>query len=279
MQRNQIAQLKTKIPKDVLRLLETRTNIVGLSGGKDSVATCILLHYLGIPFKTVTAEVMWNDEISGEHPLHRNFLYNVLFPKLNTWGVETEVVRGNVTAVQFMLTPIRASKEHPERNGKYRGFPLCGRCGIQRDCKTGSCEKYYKGQTEPFNVIVGLASNEKDRVLSANNKNLISLLSLLDIHEMETYSICKSEGLLSPTYGFAERGGYWFCPNQRIQELELLYRGFPELWEELMAVQKMPNKVTELFNRSQTLYDIEEQINRGVQMKIFMSELIRSDTE
>ena len=45
-----------------------------------------------------------------------------------------------------------------------------------------------------------------------------------------------------------------------------------------MEVQKTPNKVTELFNRSQTLYDIEKEINKGVQMKIFMSEIIRSDT-
>ena len=274
-----IAELKKNIPDEVLKILKTRTNIVGLSGGKDSVATCILLHYLGIPFKTVTAEVMWNEEISGEHPLHRDFLYNVLFPKLNSWGVETSVIRSNKTALQFMLTPIKASKEHPERNGKYRGFPICGKCGIQRDCKTRPCELYYASLSEPYNVIVGLASNEKDRVLSANNKNLICFLSLLGLHEIETYPICKNEGLLSPTYSFAERGGCWFCPNQKIQELELLYREYPHLWEQLMEVQKTPNKVTELFNRSQTLYDIEKEINKGVQMKIFMSEIIRSDSE
>lgn len=274
MTQEKIAELRNKIPGDLLKSLETQTNIVGLSGGKDSVATCILLHYLGIPFKTVTAEVMWNSEISGENPLHHDFLYNVLFPKLHSWGIETDVVRGNVTALQYMLTPIKASKEHPERNGKLRGFPLCARCGIQRDCKTNPCGKYYKNQSKPFNVIIGLASNEKDRVLSAENKNQIALLSLLGIHEMETYKICKNEGLLSPTYSYSERGGCWFCPNQKIQEIELLYREFPHLWDELMKVQKAPNKVTELFNRTQTLYDIEEQINRGVQMKFYISDLL-----
>ena len=269
-----IEELNKKIPKKVLRRLKSRLNIVGLSGGKDSVATCILLHYLGIPCKTVTAEVMWSRDISGENPLHRDFLYNVLFPKLHSWGIETDVVRGSVTALKYMLTPIKASNEHPERNGKYRGFPLCGRCGIQRDCKSRPCEIYYRSQIKPYNVIIGLASNEKDRILSANLKNQIAFLGLLGIHEIETYSICNNEGLLSPTYSFSERGGCWFCPNQKIQELELLYREFPHLWNELMKVQKTPNKASELFNRTQTLYDIETQIKNGVQMKFFISDLL-----
>ena len=224
---------------------------------------------------------MWDNETSGENPLHQKFLYDVLFPKLHSWGVETDVVRSEVTALGYMLTPIKASKEHPERNGKYRGFPLCARCGIQRDCKIKPCEKYYRLQKEPYNVIVGLASNEKDRVLSANNKNQIALLDLLGIHEMQTYPICNDEDLLSPTYTFSERGGCWFCPNQKIQELELLYREFPNLWNELMKVQNTPNKVSELFNRTQTLYDIEKQILNGVQTKFFISDLLvkRSDAK
>lgn len=36
-----------------------------------------------------------------------------------------------------------------------------------------------------------------------------------------------------------------------------------------MEIQRMPNKVQENFNRRQTLYDIEEEIKRGVQMKLF----------
>ena len=277
MNEQQIKALKKKIPRRILKRLESRVNIVGLSGGKDSVSTCILLHYLGIPFKTITAEVMWTKDISGENPYHRDFLYNTLFPKLNSWGIETNVVRGNTTALNYMLTPIKASKEHPEREGKLRGFPICGRCGIQRDCKTRPCERYYRLQTEPYNVIVGLASNEKDRVLSANAKNQIAFLDLLGIHEIETYLICNNEDLLSPSYTYSERGGCWFCPNQKIQEFELLYREFPHLWNELMQVQKTPNKVTELFNRTQTLYDIEAHIKNGVQMKFFISDLLEKE--
>lgn len=274
MNKQEILSLEKRIPRKVLKKLRTKTNIVGLSGGKDSVATCILLHYLDIPFKTITAEVMWRKGLSGEHPEHHKFLHETLLPKLQSWGMETNVISSKITAYEFITTPIKASKEHPERNGKLRGFPLCGRCGIQRDCKSRPCENWYKRQESPYNIIIGLASNEKDRVLSANKKNQIALLSLLGIHEEQTYALCNNEKLLSPTYSFSHRGGCWFCPNQKIQELELLYREYPKLWQELMNVQKMPNKVTELFNRTQTLFDIEEQIKRGVQMKIFMGDLL-----
>lgn len=39
----------------------------------------------------------------------------------------------------------------------------------------------------------------------------------------------------------------------------------------------MPNKVTELFNRTQTLYDIEKEILTGVQMKFFMGDLVSEE--
>lgn len=263
-----------KLSTELRYQLESKTNIVGLSGGKDSVATCILLYYLGIPFQTVTAEVWWDEETSGEHPYHYDFFHNKLVPKLHSWGIKTDIIRSDITAYQYMTTPIVRSKDHPERIGKLRGFPLCGACGIQRDCKSRVCERYYRHFGEPYNVILGLANNEKDRVLSANGKNQIALLDALDMHEYQTFEIDHQEGLLSPTYSFSYRGGCWFCPNQKIQELELLYREFPHLWEKLMEVQRMPNKVQENFNRTQTLYDIENEIKNGVQMKLFMNDFL-----
>lgn len=257
-------RIQTKIKE-----LRESTNIVGLSGGKDSIATCIMLHRYDIPFKTVTAEVWWKEGITGENPQHYEFIHEKVVPKLNNWGVKCDFVRSKITAYEYMTTPIIASKEHPERNGKLRGFPLCGRCGIQRDCKTRPCERYYKTQTNPYNVITGIAADEEERLHSNTTNNRISLLELLGIEEHNTYGICASESLLSPTYTFSERGGCWFCPNQKIYELACLYYNYPNLRNELMEIQKMPNKVQENFNRRQTLYDIENEIKQGVQLNMF----------
>ena len=261
---------------DKINALKSGLNIVGLSGGKDSLATCILLHWLDIPFKTITAEVWWKDDITGENPYHYEFMHGIAVPKLNTWGVTCDFVRGKITAYEYITTPIKYSK-YPERIGKARGFPLCGKCGIQRDCKLKPCEKYYKQQTENYNVITGIAADEKDRLLTNSANNRISILELIAVPEYETYGICTGETLLSPTYTFSNRGGCWFCPNQKIYELELLYRVFPNLWGELMEIQRLPNKVQEKFNRTQTLYDIEEQIKHGVQQKWFIGEMMKGN--
>jgi hypothetical protein len=263
--------------KDKIEALKASDNIVGVSGGKDSLATCILLYWLGVPFRTVTAEVWWKEEITGENPYHYEFLHEKAFPKLKAWGCECTTLRSEITAYEYMTTPVSKSKYHPERVGKLRGFPLCNKCGIQRDCKIKPCERFYREQKDEYTVILGIAADEKDRLLTNAANNKVSLLELLRVEEYMTYSLCTQEDLLSPTYSFSYRGGCWFCPNQKIQELELLYRCFPHLWEELMTIQKMPNKVQEKFNRTQTLYDIEEQIKNGVQEKWFMGQLIKRE--
>lgn len=264
--------LLPKEKREKINALKSSNNIVGLSGGKDSVATCIVLNWLDIPFSTITAEVWWKEGVTGENPYHYEFIHYTLFPKLNYWGVMCETVRSDITAYQYMTTPI-AKSQYPERIGKLRGFPLCGKCGIQRDCKTRPCEKFYKTKGD-HSCILGFASDEKDRVLSDAASDKISILDLLGIEEYQTFGICKSENLLSPTYSFSYRGGCWFCPNQKIQELEMLYRCFPHLWRDLMEIQEMPNKVQENFNRTQTLYDIEAQIKNGVQQKWFLGSLM-----
>ena len=257
---------------ELISRLKNENNIVGLSGGKDSVATCLKLIELGVPFETVTAEVWWQGDITGENPKHYEWMHGKLIPYLNANGVKTHFIRG-IDAKAYMLTPIAFSKHHPERIGKYRGFPLCGRCGIQRDCKTRPCEKFYK-QKSGYNKITGICANEAKRAESQIRNGNIPLFYALGIHECETYHICTTHGMLSPTYHFSNRGGCWFCPNQRIYELEILYREYPQLWSELMEIQNTPNKISELFNREQTLWDIEREIKRGVQMRFFYGGMI-----
>jgi hypothetical protein len=278
MNNKALEKLGIEIPPSaeiLIKEMRNSVNIVGLSGGKDSTATCILMHLLDIPFKTVTAEVMWKKDIPGEHPYHYEWFHGTLLPQLEKWGIETEVIHSKITAYEYMTTPIKASSKHPERNGKLRGFPLCGSCGIQRDCKARPCERYYKYHPKPYNVITGIAGDEDARLVSNTLNNRKSLLEALKLREYMTFPICGSFKLISPIYSFSNRNGCWFCPNQKIQEFEVLYREFPQLWRELMDIQEMPNKVTELFTRTQTLYDIEKQIKAGVQMKIFTGDFFR----
>ncbi len=41
---------------------------------------------------------------------------------------------------------------------------------------------------------------------------------------------CEENNLLSPIYKTATRGGCWFCHNQRVDQLRLLRKNYPEYW-------------------------------------------------
>ena len=45
---------------------------------------------------------------------------------------------------------------------------------------------------------------------------------------------CEENGLLSPIYTTATRGGCWFCHNQGVDQLRLLRRDYPEYWALLL---------------------------------------------
>ena len=49
---------------------------------------------------------------------------------------------------------------------------------------------------------------------------------------------CEDNGLLSPIYTTATRGGCWFCPNQGVGQLRLLRKNYPELWALMLKWDK-----------------------------------------
>lgn len=104
---------------------------------------------------------------------------------------------------------------------------------------------------------IGLAADEEERLLRKGTRNHVSLLNKYGICEQEANEICKKNGLLSPIYEFTNRGGCFFCPNAKEQELRHLYDYHKELWEEMLKLERLPNKATELFNRDFRLSDID----------------------
>lgn len=69
--------------------------ILCISGGKDSMATAILAIENGEPIDlAVYCEVMFDKDISGEVPEHKNFVYGKMLPYLESNGIPVSVVRG-----------------------------------------------------------------------------------------------------------------------------------------------------------------------------------------
>lgn len=117
---------------------------------------------------------------------------------------------------------------------------------------------------EPLTKYVGIAVDEPRRIARLDGTNKVSLLARYDVTEAAAMALCKEHGLLSPIYEFTSRGGCFFCPNACWTELQHLHDSHPDLWSYLLALQKLPNKTTERFNRVYRFDEIDEIIREDL---------------
>lgn len=233
-------------------------HIASCSFGKDSIATILLALEHGEPLdEVIYCEVMFDDHISGEVPEHRDFIYQTAIPALKKLGVPVRVVKSEKTFTSVFMGRITRGP----KKGMIRSFPMCGKCYVQRDCKICPIRQYQKTLPPDTVQYIGIARDEPKR-LARLTANQISLLDKYGCTENDAKQLCKQTGLLSPVYGFTERGGCWFCPNAKLSELRHLYDHHPDLWQKMMRLQAVPEKVTEKFNRSQTFADIDAMFRK-----------------
>lgn len=239
--------------------------IASVSFGKDSIATVILAHLNNEPLDLIVySEVMFDENISGEHPLHRDFIYNKAIPTFESWGYEVKVLRSNKTYLDCFFN-VCGERAKPERIGKYRGFPIAFKCKINSDCKVGPIKKFFKG----LDCIqyVGIAIDEPVRLARLENTNKISLLAKYNYTEQMAYELCQEYDLLSPIYKITNRNGCWFCPNCSDREFIELINNYPELWNELKILSKTDNLVTDKFNRTETFDELDKRLNKKIALQ------------
>lgn len=228
-------------------------HIASCSFGKDSIATVLLALRHGEPLdELVYCEVMFDKDISGEVPEHREFIYNTAIPALERVGVKTKILRAEKTYVDVFTGRVTRGP----KKGMIRSFPICGRCAIQRDCKLKPILKYHRSLSPDTLRYIGIAKDEQERLLRLTGRE-VSLLDKYGYTEEDAKQLCQSAGLLSPVYAFTDRGGCWFCPNAKKKELRHLYDHHPDLWGRMLELQAIPGKVSEKFNRTQTFSDID----------------------
>lgn len=229
--------------------------IASCSFGKDSIAQVIVAREHGEPIDgAIYVEVMYTDEISGEIPEHRDFIYDVAIPKLERdFGVKTTVLRSDRT----MKDTFYHINTKGKNIGKVRGFPIPAMCKVNDDCKMRAIKAWKRSWTEPVTQYVGIAADEPKRLLRMKEGN-VSLLAKYGITEDMATDICKRHGLYSPIYKFIKRNGCWFCPNATKAELLNIYHNHKDLWNDLLALQDTPNLAYPYWARGKTLYDIQD---------------------
>lgn len=238
------------------------------SGGKDSTATIILAHEHNEPIDGIVfVEVMFDKEISGELPEHIEFIDRCK-KRFEEWGYPVYVIRGKKTYMEHFNHVCVKGKT----KGKVSGFPMAGRCSINRECKIKPITKFKKDHPDSI-WYVGIAIDEPKR-LNRLKDDCVSLMEKYRMTEQQAYELCEEYDMLSPVYDFANRGGCWFCPNARDKELRYLRGHHRELWNKLLDLEKgagecagyMWNTLTQT-----SIHDKEEQFtweDRQVRMNI-----------
>lgn len=247
-------------------------HILCISGGKDSMATGILALEHGEPLDmAVYCEVMFDKEISGEVPEHREFIYNRMIPWLEGNGVPVHVVRGERTYLDCFFHVIKKPVKVLERKGQLRGFPIGGKCLINRDCKSGPMKKYIRASGLNAAIqYVGIAADEEKRLERLDGKTKVSLLAKYGFTEADAAALCKKHGLYSPVYEFSARNGCWFCPNCRNNEFAEFKRRHPDLWQRLLDLGKTENLVSYGFKYGKTIEEVDRDISvQAAQMRLW----------
>lgn len=228
--------------------------LVSCSFGKDSVATALLALEKGEPIDgLIYCEVMYDHSrnISGEIPEHIAWIRGTAIPRLDEMGLKTIIVKGERDYVSYFQRTLKRGKYV----GKIYGFPLGGKCTVNRDCKVLPIQKYLRTLGEDVTSYVGIAIDEPVR-LARLKPGCISLLAKYNYTEEMAKELCEKYGLLSPIYTTGTRGGCWFCPNAKIASYCRFRRNNPELWREFEALAKTPNLVSYGFKYGKTLPEI-----------------------
>ncbi len=215
-----------------------KEHIAFCSGGKDSLATIILAKENHEPLDTIIfSEVMFDENISGELPEHIEFINNRCKPLFESGGYRFEILRAEKTYMDCFNHVISRGP----RQGLRAGFPMAGKCAINRDCKIKPIKTYLKDKSKEVIQYIGIAADEPKRLKRLEGTNKISLLAKYGYTEKMAMELCKKYNILSPIYEFSNRGGCWFCPFARNTELRHLRNNHKELWQKLLNLENEEN--------------------------------------
>lgn len=226
-------------------------HILSLSYGKDSLACLGAIEQLGWPLdRIVHAEVWATDTIPADLPPMVEFKAKADRIIKERWGIEVEHIRSKWTFESRFYCKV-TDRAKPKFRGRTTGWPLMLGSWCSRDLKIS---KLIGGKGSVN--YVGIAADEPNRFGQLSDKTVSPLVEA-GWTEADCRKWCEENGMLSPIYTTATRGGCWFCPKQPAHQLRLVRKNYPDLWELMM---KWDNDSPVSFKPDgHTVHDYEER--------------------
>ena len=201
-------------------------HILSLSYGKDSLACLGAIEELGWPLdRIVHAEVWATDTTPADLPPMVEFKVKADRIIRERCGLEVEHLRAKRTYQDHFYATKTDKAQH--RPGMIYGWPFTATWAwCQGSVKMPPLKALQKNRNV---VYIGIAADEPNRFHSLSNIKKSPLVEA-GWTEAMCREWCEKNGLLSPIYTTAARGGCWFCHNQSVGQLRLLRKNYPDLW-------------------------------------------------
>ena len=225
-------------------------NVISFSGGKDSTAMVLEMLERGENIHSVVAfDTGWEFPQMLEH-----------WDKFEKY-TGLEIVK---LYPRFDFTESLFTREIKKRDGTTRignGWPAPLRRWCTRE-KMNQIDKYMRTIENPVSCI-GFAADEQKRAdgKGVNDKRYKVRFPLIewDIDEAEALAICKRHGFnYGGLYDHFQRVSCFCCPLQRIGELRLLRRHYPEQWGLMLKWEKDAQE-NKGFRGYETVHDLERR--------------------
>lgn len=202
--------------------------IASISYGKDSLAMLEVIRQNGLPLdRIVTVDVMATPTIPADLPPMVKFKSEADTIIAEKYGIKVEHITAPKSYEDYFYYKCNGKKS---RNaGKIYGFPLQKGNWCNSRLKVDILDKVQKGAV----AYIGIAADEPSRFHTLTDAKR-SPLAEYGWTESMCREWCEANGLLSPIYTTAQRGGCWFCHNQGVNQLRILRKNYPELWALLL---------------------------------------------
>ena len=257
--------------------------VVSFSGGKDSTAMLLRLLELGEQID----EVICCDTYKEFPQMYKHI--EKVRKIVDSKGIKFTLLRHEWT-FDYWFYDYEPKRRKPEEfkarfgDAKGKSWARSRARWCSGELKIKLMDKYFNALRSKYNVIkyVGIAADETARIERKNNQQEGTVLPLVNWGwtEEQCLNYCYSLGYdWDGLYKIFTRVSCWCCPLQSLEELRKLRKHFPELWEELRA---MDAKTWQQFRKDYSVEDLEIrfvleeqwlQEGKNIRSKAFYKEL------
>lgn len=200
-----------------------KTVIVNFSGGKDSTAMLLRMIELGEQIDYIVFA-----DTNYEFPA----LYEYIKMIEKHIGREILMLQPKKSFDEWRKGPLTRGKN----KGAIRGFPqVISPCYWMREAKYNSIQRFSKEHPGAINCL-GIAADEMNRV--QKEEGLRYPLIEWGWTEDDCIEYLQQKGLINDLYKHFSRLGCWMCPKQSNYSRYMLWKHYPELWENLRVLEE-----------------------------------------